>query len=287
MFIGGVLYKTYQLKLSQQAAVAAKKKLKAFKMESKKRQSSPEGDVLHHSGQEKAVQQARLRISSMQSGENDSRALKLKQQSDEEPKLRYTEGQQDSDPAKASLLPIVLRRALRQRNQSGEQDPDHSLPEDKSQSNRVLFLVQGVDGKNVSDVGRALRVNEQLVNASPKSLVKNGAGSTRDESAKSMSRNGDVRIPHTTQPSHDREVSRRDPFAASTSGQVKRVSERFARFSKNGPEVGSGVESAEQAGAGLAGPGSGAHRGGRREIEDLDEDRGQNSEGRNKGDLFR
>jgi len=175
--------------------------------------------------------------------------LKPKQQSDEEPDLRYTEGQLYSHPSKASLLSTALRKALRQQNQSGEQESNQSLPEDKP---RVVSLGQGIDGKNVSDVGRAIRANkQQLVNASPKSLEKNGAGSIRDGSAKPVSRNGDVRSPHTTYPSHDQGVSRRGLFAAIISEQVKR-----------------GIE-------------------GDKDDEDLDEDRGEKSEGRNQGAMFR
>lgn len=201
--------KIYQLKLSTQAAVAAKEKLKAFKIESKRRRSSPGGDALHLNSQEKAVKQSRRRtVSSLQSGEND-RALKPKQQSDEEPKLRSTEGQQDSDPSKASLVSTVLRKALHQLNQLGKQDSDHSLPGDKPLSIRV-------------------------------------------------------QIPRKMQPSHD---SRRDPFVASSSGQGKRKSKRFARSSKKkkGLEVDSAEGSPEQAEAEVPEPGSGAKSEGRKQ----------------------
>lgn len=183
-------------------------------MKSKKRQGSPEGEALHHSRQEKAVNQSRL-----------STSPKARQQSDEEPKLSCTEGQQDSDTAKASLLSIVLKKALHHLNQLGEQD----------------------------SVRRTLRVNE---------LLENGAG---DGSANHVSR---VRISLTPQP---QEISRTDPFAASTSGPVKRESERLARLSKKkGSELDSSEESADRA-----------------EDEDLNADRVEKSEGRNRGALFR
>lgn len=223
-------------------------------MEGKRRQSLSEGDALHHSGQEKTM---KLRMKPPQSGE-DERPLKSKQQSDEEPKLTYNGGEQDSDPSKTSLFPTVLRKALSQLKQLGEQDSDHLSPKGKSQLNGVPSSAEGVDGENSGDVGRTVRVKKQVVNANPKSLATNRGGSSRDGSAKSTSHSKDVRILHKTQPSHDQEVSRRDPFEASTSGQGKKMRGQVVPFSKKRPE-------------------------GDKDDEDLDEDCGEKPQERNQG----
>ena len=206
------------MKLSPQAAATAKEKLKAFQ-KSTKRRSSSEGNSLHHPKQEDVVKQSRLKVKSVQSEEPD-RASKLQQRSEQEPKLKNPEGRQDSDLPKVSLFSPIVESALDLLNKRGEQDPENLgedlLPED--QSKRVLFFRQDEAGKNSNDLGR-VRENERLVNASPKSLIKNGAGSIHDGSAKLVSDVEDVRKPHEISPSHVQEVSRRNPLAASTSGR--------------------------------------------------------------------
>lgn len=232
---------------AEKAANVAKEKLKAFKMKSKKRDRFAEGE---NSSPEKAGDQSRLRISSLESGESD-RALKPKEQSDDEPK----QGQRNSDPPIESLGPTVLKKAFHQLRQKSS---DRSLPADKPEVNRLVTLGKGVVGNNVE---KALPVNEQLVLTSPNALVKSGAGSIRDVSAK----------PHKTQLSHEHEVSRRDRFAASTSGQAKRERERYARLKmKIGTEVDSDEETGEQARTGVPEPANGA--GSRREMESDEDD---------------
>jgi hypothetical protein len=267
----------------------AKGKLKSFQ-ESIKRRSSSEGNLLHHPKQEKTVKQSILRVNSLQPEELD-RASKPQQQSGVEPKLRHTGGQ-DSDPPKASFLPTVLRRAVHHLNKLSEQDPENtgedSLLEDRSQSKRVASFGQGEGGKISNDIGSALRVNEGLLNASPKSLLKNGAGSIRDGSAKSVSDVEVVREPHKLHSSHDQE-DLGSPFAAS--GLVKIEREPFSRFSKKkGPEFESGEKSAEQCADGPE-PGSGAAGRGEigddRDHEDQDEHRAEKSEYLNLSPFFR
>lgn len=258
--------------LSLQAAVAAKEKLMVFQ-EGIKRRSSSEGNSLHHPKQDKAAEQSRLRVTSLQSEEPD-RAKKRQQQSEEEPKIRSSGGRHGSVPPKASLLPTILRRALHQPKQLGEQDTENkdedSLPENQSLSKRITPFGRGEGGINLNDVAGAERVNERLVNASPKSLLKNGAGVVRV----SVSGVEDVRKPHYTYTSYGG-VSRRNPLAASTSGLVKKVREPVARFSKKkGLEVDSGEDSAEQ-GADGPEPGAAGHGevGGDRDGEGVTEDR--------------
>ena len=243
------------------------------------KRSSSAGNVRHHPKQEKIVKQSSLRVNSLQPGELYKVSKPERQR--EEPKLRHTE-----DPPKASLLTTILRRALHQPSKLGEQEPENtgedSLIEGRSQSKRVAPFRQGEGGNISNDVGRAFRVNERSLNASLKSLLKNGAGSIRDGPAKSVSDLEDVRELHNIDPSHDQQVSRRNLLSISTSGLIKKEREPLSRFSKmEGPEFDSAEGSAEQ---GSGGPESGSGAIGRGDVgdnrgdEDLDEDRAEKSE---------
>lgn len=231
-----------------------------------KKQTSTNGDELHHSRQEEAVQQSRPTIISLLSDETDTASKSPQQQDNEEVMLRNTEGQQNSGPNQTSV--IVLKNGSIQL-EAGEHD-----------SARRISLDNGV-----------------IVIASPGNVTL----SIRDEFAKLSSRNEDVRVPHTPQL---QEIPRRDlssgvvkrekepvahcskkvgsvvvPERAGADGVVDRENEPFAQTAS---EV-----VPEPAGAGAPEPRPEA--GGCEEVvnRDKDGDRAENPEDENYGSFLR
>ncbi|KAG0569192.1 hypothetical protein KC19_6G072300 [Ceratodon purpureus] len=241
---------------AEKAAAAAKEKLIAFQ-ESVKRRISVKGDLLHHPKQEKTAEQSSLRVNLLQPDELEKASMP-QQRPEGEAQLRLTEGRQDSDSPKVSPKVTFLRSGSHQRKKLAEQGPkntgEDTTLENRSLSKRVASFGQGEEGKISNDVGSAPRVNERMENPSSKALLKNGAVSIRDRSAKSVFDEEDVK-PHKSRPSHDQEVSRRNPLAASTSGLLKNESEPVT--GPLGPEFHSGEERTER-GVGGTEPGSGA-----------------------------